>query len=79
MKRSFLLVTLALALGAVALAQEQKSSIAAFGGKPDERGSTRLLFVDSGRRAILGEFAINYGRPAWKKEYEDAAAFDKIT
>jgi hypothetical protein len=79
MKRSLLLIVLTLALGAVATAQEQKPTITAFGGKVDERGSTRLLFVDQGRRAILGEFAINYGRPAWKKEYEDAAAFDKMT
>ncbi len=79
MKRNILMITLTLAMSVVALAQEPKPTYGAFGGKPDERGSTRLLFVNQEKRSIVGEFAINYGRPAWKKEYEDAAAFDKMT
>ena len=57
-------------------AQTSRGPIQVFGGQPDERASTRLLYETN--RAI-GEFAIDYGRPAWKKEYEDPATFDKMT
>jgi Protein of unknown function (DUF2911) len=59
-----------------AFAQNQPKPIQVFGGQPDERASTRILYETD--RAI-GEFAIDYGRPAWKKEYEDPATFDKMT
>jgi len=59
-----------------ASAQSTQGPIQVFGGQPDERASTRMLYETD--RAI-GEFAIDYGRPAWKKEYEDPAIFDKIT
>jgi DUF2911 family protein len=58
------------------VAQNQQNTIQVFGGQPDERASTRMLYETD--RAI-GEFAIDYGRPAWKKEYEDPATFDKMT
>ena len=57
-------------------AQTSGGPVQVFGGQPDERASTRLLYETD--RAI-GEFAIDYGRPAWKKEYEDPATFDKMT
>ena len=57
-------------------AQTSRSPVQVFGGQPDERASTRLLYETD--RAI-GEFAVDYGRPAWKKEYEDPATFDKMT
>ncbi len=46
-------------------AQTSRGPIQVFGGQPDERASTRLLYETD--RAV-GEFAIDYGRPAWKKE-----------
>src|SRR5262245_59953490 len=57
-------------------AQTSRRPIQVFGGQPDERASTRLLYETD--RAI-GEFAIDYGRPSWKKEYEEPAVFDKMT
>ena len=69
-------VALFLLLLSTASAQITQRPIQVFGGQPDERASTRLLYAAD--RAI-GEFAIDYGRPAWKKEYEDPAVFDKMT
>ena len=57
-------------------AQNQQKPIQVFGGQPDERASTRILYETD---KAIGEFAIDYGRPVWKKEYEDPAIFDKMT
>ena len=59
-----------------ALAQTSRGPIQVFGGQPDERASTRILYETD---KAIGEFAIDYGRPVWKKEYEDPAIFDKMT
>ena len=59
---------------------QDKPAIEAFGGaEPDERGSTRLLYWDRQKDVGAGEFAIDYGRPVWKKDYEDPAKFDGMT
>jgi hypothetical protein len=61
-------------------AQDQKPAVQAFGGNaPDDRGSTRVLYWDSVKNVPLGQLAIDFGRPEWKKEYENQAAFDKFT
>jgi hypothetical protein len=57
-------------------AQNQQKPIQVFGGQPDERASTRILYETD---KAIGEFAIDYGRPVWKKQYEDPAIFDKMT
>ncbi len=46
---------------------------------PDERASARILYWDRDTDHAAGEFAIDYGRPAWKKDYEDPAKFDSLT
>lgn len=69
-------------LGApAALAQQApKGPISAFGGsKPEERGGTRVLFWHNEKNVPLGQLSIDYGRPVWKKEYENQAAFDGFT
>jgi hypothetical protein len=48
-------------------------------GPVTERGSTRVLYWSPQKDMALGEFAINYGRPVWKKDYEDSAKFDSGT
>src|SRR2546425_5669783 len=59
---------------------QDKPAIEAFGGaEPDERGSTRLLYWDRQKDVGAGEFAIDYGRPVWKKDYDDSAKFDGMT
>jgi Protein of unknown function (DUF2911) len=59
-----------------ASAQTQQKTIQVFGGEPDERASTRMLYETD---KAIGGFAIDYGRPVWKKEYDDAATLDKMT
>jgi DUF2911 family protein len=67
-------------IAACAQAQQAKPVIIAEGGaRPDDRGSARLLYWNTKVDAAAGQFAINYGRPVWKKAYEDKAAFDKMT
>ena len=63
-----------------ALPAQDRPAIEAFGGaEPDERGSTRVLYWDRQKDLGAGEFAIDYGRPVWKKDYEDLAKFDGMT
>jgi hypothetical protein len=73
-----------LAAGAVLLAasmpgQEAKKGIIAEGGTPDDRASARVLYWNQKTDSAAGQFAIDYGRPRWKPDYEDAAKFDAMT
>jgi Protein of unknown function (DUF2911) len=72
----FLALGLLFLLPPSGFAQIQQRPIQVFGGQPDERASTRILYETD---KAIGEFAIDYGRPVWKKEYEDPAIFDKMT
>ena len=58
--------------------QQQRPKIVAEGGTPDDRASARVLYWNTQTDAPAGQFAIDYGRPVWKKEYEDPAKFDAI-
>ena len=78
MKIRWLLAVLILARAALAQGQEKKGIIIE-GGDPDERASTRILYWDRDKDGAAGQFAINYGRPLWKKDYEDPAKFDSMT
>ena len=61
-----------------ACAQNSKPEVQAFGSdKPDERGNTRVLYWHSVKNVPMGQVAIDYGRPLWKKEYE--AGLDMMT
>ena len=60
-------------------AQQPKPAMVAEDGGVQERGSARILYWDTKANTAFGHFAIDYGRPAWKKEYEDAVNFDKLT
>ena len=76
------LLTLAATLCGIALclqAQQPKKGIVAEGGEVDSRGSARVLYWNEGTNSAAGQFAINYGRPVWKKDYEDPAKFDGMT
>ena len=59
--------------------QQQWPKIVAEGGAPDDRASARVLYWNTQTNAPAGQFAIDYGRPVWKKEYEDSATFDAKT
>jgi hypothetical protein len=60
-------------------AQQSKPVVVAEGGQPDDRASARVLYWNTVKRGGAGEFAINYGRPVWKSDYEDPAKFDAMT
>jgi hypothetical protein len=57
----------------------QKPAIVPEGGAMEERGSARVLYWDTKLDTSAGQFAIDYGRPEWKKEYEDQVKFDAMT
>ncbi|HEV8131185.1 MAG TPA: DUF2911 domain-containing protein [Acidobacteriota bacterium] len=79
MKCNFFVIAL-IVIGSIALqAQQKKPSIIAEGGDAEERASARVLYWDRAKNGAAGQFAIDYGRPAWKKEYEDKAKFDGMT
>jgi hypothetical protein len=58
---------------------QQRPKIVAEGGSPDDRASARVLYWNAQADAAAGQVAIDYGRPLWKKEYDDAAKFDALT
>lgn len=66
-------------LVAGSLRAQQNPKISVEGGSPDDRASARLLYWNGQANAAAGQLAINYGRPVWKKAYDDPATFDKMT
>lgn len=79
MKTHSLLPASLLLLTVAAFAQQSKPTIVAEGGTPDDRASARVLYWNAKTNSAAGEFAIDYGRPVWKKDYEDSAKFDALT
>jgi len=79
MKTSSVLLSSAILMALSASAHQAKKTIEAEGGDPDERASARVLYWSQKTHSSAGWFAINYGRPVWKKEYENAAKFDSMT
>ncbi len=79
MKKILWTLTFVLGLAVAASAQQARKGIAAEGGGVDDRGSARVLYWNAAANAAAGQFAVNYGRPVWRKEYDDPAAFDKMT
>jgi hypothetical protein len=60
-------------------AQQPRPQIVAEGGTPDDRASARVLYWNTQTNAAAGQVAIDYGRPVWKKEYDDSPKFDAMT
>lgn len=77
-----LAVTLVLCSSHLVGAQDNKPApptIVAFGSDSPERGTTRVGFWNTKKDMGAGQFAIDYGRPLWKKDYEDTAKFNAAT
>jgi hypothetical protein len=75
-------ISLMVCLTSLAEAQNNKPApppIVAFGSDSVERGTTRVGFWNTKKDMGAGQFAIDYGRPVWKKDYEDTAKFDAMT
>jgi hypothetical protein len=66
-------------LALAAAAQDNQSPIVVFGSDSLERGTVRVGYWDRAKNAGAGGFFIDYGKPVWKKEYEDASKFDAMT
>jgi hypothetical protein len=80
MKLRHLSLGLILCFVSVLQAQEKKPPIVAY-NEPTlgERGVTRILYWDQEKNVALGELTITFGRPIWKKEYENSPLFDLST
>ena len=78
---AFLGVVMALCFASAIQGQDNKPrpKIVAFGSDSPERGTTRVGYWNNQKNQGAGQFAIDYGRPVWRKEYEDTANFDKMT
>ena len=78
MKRYAMLVGVMLLFTLIAESQ-QKPKVVAEGGTLDDRASARVLYWNAQTNSAAGQVAIDYGRPVWKKEYNDTAKFDAMT
>ena len=63
----------------LARAQNPKPTMVAEDGGLQERGSARVLYWDTRADTAFGQFAFDYGRPVWRKSYEDPANYGKLT
>jgi hypothetical protein len=72
-----LVASVILFLGSGTLQAQGSSKIVVEGGVPDDFASTRLAYF--GGDSALGQFAITYGRPAWRADYDDTGKFDQLT
>jgi hypothetical protein len=79
MRGKMLASMLALLLSATLRAQQGAKIGVEGGNPPDDRASARVLYWNETANTAAGQIAVNYGRPVWKKEYEDAAKFDAMT
>jgi hypothetical protein len=79
MKIKSLIAIAGMMLAVFMQAQQPKRIIDAEGGEPDDRASARVLYWNQKVNAAAGQFAFNYGRPVWKKVYEDPAKFNAMT
>ena len=66
-------------MAATAAFAQQRPKIGAFGSDSPERGTTRVGYWNNEKNRGAGQFAIDHGRPVWKKDYEDSAKFDAMT
>ena len=66
-------------IAASGLAQQPPPGILDKGGGRDDRGSVRIRYWNRDANASAGGFAIDYGRPVWKKDYQDPAQRDAMT
>jgi hypothetical protein len=44
-----------------------------------DRGTSRILYWSQAKNAPVAAVAVDFGRPVWKKEYEDPRGFDQMT
>jgi hypothetical protein len=74
-----ILFVLALCWVGAAGAQDKQANIVVFGSDSLERGTVRVGYWNRAKNTGAGGFFIDYGKPVWKKDYEDAGKFDSMT
>jgi hypothetical protein len=79
MRGKLLLSALVLLVAGTLRAQQGAKFAAGGGDPPDDRGSARLLYWNETADQAAGQIAVNYGRPVWRRDYEDPAKFDTMT
>jgi len=75
------MLPLVVVLGTATMFAQQRAvrEIEPEGGVLEERGGSRVLYWNTKVDGPAGQLAVEYGRPEWKKAYEDPANFDSMT
>ena len=80
MRQTIAIVALCIFLVPLMQAQDKKSPIVALSEPAlGERGTSRILYWNQEKDMAVAAVAVDFGRPVWKKEYEDAGRFDLMT
>src|SRR5215510_5651282 len=80
MKQTIAVAILSFLLAPVVQAQEKKSSVVALSEPAfGERGTSRVLYWNQEKDVAVAAVTVDFGRPVWKKEYDDAIRFALAT
>src|SRR5215510_15612669 len=80
MKQTIAVAILSFLLAPVVQAQEKKSPVVALSEPAlGERGTSRVLYWNQEKDVAVAAVTVDFGRPVWKKEYDDAIRFDLAT
>jgi hypothetical protein len=79
MKRTIAIALLSVCLVPMLQAQNRKGIIAEAEPALGERGTSRVLYWNQDKDIAAGAITVDFGRPAWRKEYEEAGRFDAMT
>src|SRR5262249_10480627 len=80
MKRTIAIAALSFWLVPVVHAQNKRSPVVALSEPAlGERGTTRVLYWNQEKEVAVAAVTVDFGRPVWKKEYDDTVGFDLAT
>jgi hypothetical protein len=79
MKRTIAIAILVVCLVPIVQAQNKKGIIAEAEPSLGERGTSRVLYWNQDKDIAAGAITVDFGRPVWRKEYEESGRFDAMT
>jgi hypothetical protein len=79
MKRTIAIAILVVCLVPMMQAQNKKGIIAEAEPALGERGTSRVLYWNQDKDIAAGAITVDFGRPVWRKEYEESGRFDAMT
>ena len=79
MKRTIAIAIISVCLVPMAQAQNKKGIIAEAEPALGERGTSRVLYWNQDKDIAAGAITVEFGRPVWRKEYEESGRFDAMT